>query len=78
MPAPVTLKRGRSQATLVSNENQALEVSWRVPGQPNGMGMLNRGVPLQVTLNVDEPAEFFYRKFGASSDWLPIEAESAS
>jgi hypothetical protein len=77
MPGPVTLKRGRSQATLVSLESGPLEVSWRVPGRPDGLGMLSRDVPLQVALNVDEPAEFFYRKFGSSGAWLPVQSDGA-
>jgi hypothetical protein len=77
MTAPVTLKRGRSQATLVSHESGSWEVSWRVPDRPGGLGLLNRGVPLQVALNVDEPAEFFYRKLGASTEWLPVKPDGA-
>lgn len=78
MPAPVTLKRGRSQATLVCHESGPLEVSWRTPGRPDGLAMISREVPLQVALNVDEPAEFFYRKFGSSGAWLPVQTDSAS
>lgn len=75
MPAPVTLMRGRSQATIVSRAPGAWEVTWKVAGQPDRLGVLNSGVPLQVSLNVDEPAEFFYRKLGASSEWLPVQTE---
>jgi hypothetical protein len=70
--APVTLKRGSSQATLVSHVDQTWEVQWRLRAGAPGFAVLNRGVPLQVALNPDESAEFFYRKLGASSDWIPV------
>lgn len=71
--APVTLKRGRSQATIVSHVNRIWEVRWTASGgTAPGLGVLNSAVPLQVALSLDEPAEFFYREIGSSADWLPV------